>query len=114
MKIRKITKLIEGATSATTSTELINNDCDSTAIQVWGTFTDVSLTVQGKTDPNADYVAIALVNLSGYTIVTNGDVDAAGLYQIGSDAIHSLQVVVNSVSGGSVNVSAMQVNSAEV
>lgn len=114
MKIRNITKLFEEATSAATSIELRNNDCDSTTIQVWGTFSDVSLTVQGKTDPDADYVAIGLINDSDYAIVTNGSITKAGIFTIGSDAIHSLKVIINSVSGGNVSVSAMQVNSAEV
>ena len=114
MKTRNRTKLIDGATGAITSAEIINNQCDSTTIQVDGTFTDVSLTVQGKIDPGAGYVAIALVNISNYSIVTNGDVTAKGIYQIGSDAVYSMQVVVNSVSGGDVDVYVMQVDSAEV
>lgn len=114
MKIREQKKLIDEATGAMTSETLLNGDSDSTSIQVWGTFADVSLTVQGKSAVDGEFVAIGLIDISTYTIVTNGEVVKGGIYQIGSDALTAIRVIVNSVSGGNVNVTATQVDCAEV
>ena len=103
--------LISGATGATISSEFINNECDICSVQVTGTFSAVSLTVQGVTNTSGgEWVDIASADLSNYDI-TN-PITAKGIYEAGIEGISKVRVKVTSVTGGNVSVFAKFANSA--
>ena len=113
MRAKQRIKLIDGATAATTSAVIRNEGSDVMAFQVGGTFTDVELTVQGRTYPDADFVGIAVIDLSSFAVTASGEITAAGIYEIGTETLYEIQVVVTSVTGGTVDVILTATNSVE-
>ena len=103
--------LISGATGATVSPEFINNQCDILSLQVSGTFSAVSLTVQGVTSTSgSEWTNIAAVDLSNFDI--KNPITAEGIYETGIEGISKVRVNVTSVTGGSVSVFAKFANTA--
>lgn len=103
--------LISGATGATVSPEFINNECDICSVQVSGTFSAVSLTIQGVTDTSGgEWTDIAAADLQSYDI--KNPITSAGIYETGIEGISKVRVKVTSVTGGSVSVFAKFANTA--
>lgn len=113
MRAKQRIKLIDGATAATTSAIIRNEGSDDMAFQVEGTFTDVALTVQGRTTPTSDFVAIAVIDLSSYAVTASGEITAAGIYAIACDTLYEVRADLTSVTGGAVDVTLTAVNSGE-
>lgn len=103
--------LVDRATGAVVSPEFVNNECDICAVQVTGTFSAVSITIQGVTNVSgSDWVDLAAADLNSYDI-TN-PITAAGIYETGIEGIAKVRVNVASVTGGNVSVYAKFANTA--
>lgn len=104
-------KFITGADAAKTSNTLVNVSCDVLSLQASGTFTSCTVKVQGKTDAeNGDWADLSLMDVSTLSVVekiTNKDI-----YEAPVEGLSQIRVVVETVSGGNVNVFGMLVNTA--
>lgn len=113
MTFKSNISFFEKATSAGTSEVYQNRKSDSITLQVHGTFTSASATVEARTDINAPFTEIALIDLSNYGVISDGAITKAGRYAIGADGIRELRVVLNSVSGGDISVSGLATSTSE-
>lgn len=99
------------ATSGGTSATVWNFGSDSLTVQVSGTATAMSLTIEGKTDMKADFVPLACIDLTNASVAST--ITANGLYAVmGADGCKQFRAVLSSVTGGSVSVFGLEVNSA--
>ena len=93
---------IKNATAPVTPSEYYYNaKADVIAIEVSGTFTSASLIAEGKVDVNAsEWTPLAVINLSDYTLIENGEITTSGIYEAGIEGIQYFRVRLASISGG--------------
>lgn len=96
-------KFITAADAAKTSSTLVNQNCDVLSLQVSGTATACTIKVQGKADAiNGEWVTLTVIDLAALAPVNV--IEANGIYEAGVEGLTQVRVVVESVSGGVVNV----------
>lgn len=93
---------IKDATAPVTPAEYYYNaKADVIAIEVSGTFASASLIAEGKVDKNApDWTPLAVINLSDYTLISDGEITMPGIYEVGAEGIQYFRVRLAAVSGG--------------
>ena len=106
MRRQALITMIDAASSAGASAEVINSTCDLLSVQVDGTFSSATVKVQGKTDANAsDWTNIAIFNKSTLDLTEGSDgITAKGIYEANIAGVVFVRVNVTSVSGGNVTV----------
>lgn len=95
-------KFIQEATGAKISESWTNNHCDTLELQVSGTFTDLSATVEGKVDINAEWTQVGTVNLTKFAKALT--LTEKGIYAVDIGGLFGVRVNVTSVSGGNVTI----------
>lgn len=99
-----IIKMISNATVPTVSNTFINNKCDACALQITGTFTSATVSVEGIVDVNSgSWVSLATFDLTDLDIKTAGMSDKS-IYQVGITGILRVRVNVTAVAGGNITV----------
>lgn len=90
------------ATSAYISNDYVNSIADVLDIQVSGTFTSADIIIEGKSDLNADYVALKVIDLAQLKAVSN--ITSTGIFELGITGLQVIRIKINSVAGGNVTV----------
>lgn len=106
------------ATSAGISNEWINSHADTFTLQVSGTATAFSATVEAQTDialsASNGFIPVCLFNLSTGKKVENGLIEAKGRYAVVSEGVVKMRVRLTAVTGGNVTIFGKSANSAGV
>jgi len=109
MFVKEFKKIIDGATSATVADILNNTNCDTLSLNVSGTATSLTITIEANNIFNStEYQSIAAIKLSDFSI--NETITSTGLFEIPIEATANIKVSLTSVSGGDVTVEARLVN----
>lgn len=97
-------KFLEAQTTAKVSSILYNaNRGSQLVMQVTGTSTTFSMTVEGKVDlDNGTFEPIATINNKDLSMAST--ISANGIYSIGVDGYSQIQVNLSSITNGNVNV----------
>lgn len=99
-----IIKMISEATVPTVSNTFVNNKCDACSLQITGTFTSATVSVEGIVDVNSgSWVSLATFDLTDLDIKTAGMSDKS-IYQVGITGILRVRVNVTAVAGGNITV----------
>lgn len=95
----------ETTAAATSNTLYINQYSESATIQVSGSFNSCSLTIQAKTDDNADWVDMTVINIG--KLETADSITTPGIYTVDVSGVKQMRAVLSSVSGGEITVYAL-------
>lgn len=114
MRFKTTIPFFTAETASGAEHEYQNSKSDSITLQVYGTFTSASVKVEAKSEINAPYTPIAVIDLADYSVCDNGAIVKAGRYAVGADGVMFLRVKLLSVSGGDITVVGLATNTAEV
>ena len=95
-------KFLDGVTAPTTSNALSIGRASQLVLQVSGTATSFSITVEGKVDANATRDTIGVIKNSDFT--TPSAITTKGVYTMSVDGYYDVVVKLTAVSGGNITV----------
>lgn len=95
-------KFIDKATANTVSNVYTNTTCDVLGLQIDGTFTSASVILEGKTDVNAEWQTLAVVDLKDFNVVS--EMSAKGIFEAGIECINLVRVTASNIVGGNLTV----------
>ena len=95
-------KFIENASASATSEVFDNYKGDSITLQARGTASSFSAKLQGKSDINADWADIALINLKDLSLASA--LTSKDIYQSGLIGVTKIRILLDSVAGGEINI----------
>ena len=78
----------------------VNGQTDSIIIQVSGNFTELEAVVMAKTDPDAPFVPVSLIDLQQAKSSPYGIITKNGRYAPATDGVVEMRIVVSKVTGG--------------
>ena len=91
-----------------------NSGGDALGVQVSGTFTGLSLEVQGRVDvadeTNNNFVTLSVLDMTTFDV--GGEITKAGVYEVPVETQKQVRLVIKSIASGSVQVFGRFVNTA--
>lgn len=97
MVIQKNIEFLKGMSTPTVSKTFPNSTGDILSVQLSGDFSG-AIHIEGRNRPNSDWVPLAGINLSDFSVARNG-FTRAGLYEISIVGIREFRARVDGVDG---------------
>lgn len=95
-------KFIDKASSAVISDVFDNYKGDAITLQASGEASSFMAKVEGRSDINADWSELAVINLKDFSV--NNNISTTDVYQSGLTGITQIRINLISVSGGNVTI----------
>lgn len=104
--------ILLSAVSSTTESDAIGNQtADVASIEVSGTATSFTLSVQGKVNTESGWTNLAVINMASLALAQS--ITAFGIYEAGIEGMTAIRLNLSAVTGGNVTATVKTVNTAE-